>query len=67
MRSAYSLGLFALLAACGQQAPEAGNEAVANAPTEIEALPPDESAGTTNDELENGVSDPDVANLGNQD
>ena len=66
MRSASSLGLIALLAACGQQAPDAGDEAVANAPTEIEAVPADESAVTTADELENGVNDPDVANLGNQ-
>ena len=66
MRNASSLGLIVLLAACSQQAPEAGNEVVANAPTEIEALPADESAVTTSEELENGVNDPDVANLGNQ-
>ena len=66
MRNAASLVLIALLTACGQQAPEAGNQAVANAPTEIEAVPTDESAVTTSEELENGVSEPDAANLGNQ-
>jgi len=66
MRNASSLGLIGLLAACGQQQPEPGNEMVANAPTEIEALPADESAVTTSEELANGVNDPDVANLGNQ-
>jgi hypothetical protein len=66
MRNANSLGLIALLAACGQEAPEAGNEAVANAPTEIEALPADESTVTTSEELENGVSDPEAANLGTE-
>ena len=64
MRSAGSFALIVLLTACNQQSPEAGNELVA--PTEIEALPPDESVETTTDELENGVNDPDVANLGNQ-
>ena len=66
MRSANSLGLIVLLAACSQQAPEAGNNVVANAPTEIESLPADESAGTTSEELENGVNEPDAANLSNQ-
>ena len=55
-----------MLAACGEPAPEPGNEAVANAPTEIEALPADESAVTTSEELANGVNDPDVDNLGTQ-
>ena len=66
MRNASSLSLIALLAACTQPAPEADNDVVANAPMEIEALPADESAVTTSEELENGVNDPDVANLGNQ-
>jgi len=66
MRSASSLALIALLSACSQQAPETSNEVVANAPTEIEALPPDESVETTSDELENGVSDADAANLSNE-
>ena len=66
MRNASSLGLIALLAACTQPAPEAGNDVAANAPMEIEALPADESAVTTSEELENGVNDPDVANLSNQ-
>ena len=67
MRSANSLlPLIALLAACSQQAPEPDNESVANAPTEIEALPADETVGTTTDELENGVNEPDLTNLGNQ-
>jgi hypothetical protein len=66
MRSADSLALILLLGACGQQAPEAGNEIVANAPVEIEALPPDESAVTTSEELANGVNEPDASNLGNQ-
>ena len=66
MRSAGSLALIVLLNACSQQAPETSNEIVANAPTEIEALPADESVETTPEELENGVNDPDVGNLGNQ-
>ena len=66
MRSAGSLALIVLLGACGQQSPEATNEAAANAPTEIEALPPDESVETTSGELENGVNDPDAGNLSNE-
>ena len=37
------------------------NEMPANA--EIEALPPDESSGTTTNELENGADNPDVNEL----
>jgi hypothetical protein len=37
------------------------NEMPANA--EIEALPPDESSGTTTNELENGADNPDVNDL----
>ena len=66
MRSASSLGLILLLSACNPQPAEPANETVANAPMEIEAVPVDESAITPSEELENGVSDPAVANLGNQ-
>ena len=63
------LALFALaaaLTAC-RQAPPNQNIAVDNqaaAPTEIEALPPDESAATPTAELANG--DDEAANVGAQ-
>ena len=37
------------------------NEMLANA--DIEALPPDESSGTSTNELENGTDNPDVTDL----
>ena len=37
------------------------NEMLANA--DIEALPPDESSGTSSNELENGTDNPDVTDL----
>jgi hypothetical protein len=40
---------------------ETNNAAV----TDIEALPPDESAATPTDELANGATDPDVDQAGN--
>ena len=41
--------------------PVADNETLANA--DIEALPPDESSGTSSNELENGTDNPDVTDL----
>lgn len=34
-------------------------------PIEVEALPADESAATTSDELANGVNEPDAGEFGN--
>ena len=62
MRAAASLLAGALaLVGCGEQTPE-----TRNGPAEVEALPADESAATTSEELANGVNDPDVNDLGNQ-
>lgn len=66
MRNAASLALILLCGACSQQAPEAGNQIVDNAPVDIEALPADESSITTTEELQNGANEPDATNLGNQ-
>ena len=73
MRNAPSLLLTLLVAGCdgdGRDKPVAGNEVTASneilANADIEALPADESATTSANELANGVDDPDVRNLGNQ-
>ena len=62
MRVAISLSL--LLAACSAPEEPAANQPAT--PTEVEALPADESAETTSEELANGVNDPDIEDLGNQ-
>ena len=51
------------LSACSEAPKDAetNNAAV----TDIEALPPDESAATPTDELANGATDPDVNQAGN--
>ena len=51
------------LSACSEAPKDAetNNAAV----TDIEALPPDESAATPTDELANGAADPDVNQAGN--
>ena len=54
------------LAACGSEDQTPSNQAIANAPVEIERLPPDESVATDSEELINGVNEPDVGELGNQ-
>jgi len=75
MRSASAILILALsalaLGACQKKAstdqnisidqPVADNETLANA--DIEALPPDESSGTSSNELENGTDNPDVTDL----
>ena len=68
MRSAAKLFLIAALAGCGGSGGgnevaignevKATNETLANA--DIEALPADESAATTSEELANGAADPDA-------
>ena len=78
MRSASrvsALVLAALLAACGKKAEEpAGNQDMAleenlttglPANADIETLPPDESSGTSPEELNAGEDNPDVNDLGN--
>lgn len=61
MRAAVSLAL--LLSACGA-AEEPANEEAGRA--DVEALPADESAETSTQELAAGVNDPDANELGNQ-
>ena len=62
-RSGALIGLAVALAACGQ-GPDgaASNNAAA---TDVEALPPDESAATPTGELANGATEP--ANAGDAD
>ena len=72
---ASALGLAAALAACGQKADQrAGNQDLAAednlisglpANADIETLPPDESSGTSHEELNAGDDEPDVDELGN--
>ena len=53
-------------AGCNSQQQEDQNIVITNempANAEIEALPPDESSGTTTNELENGADNPDVNDL----
>ena len=61
------LGVAALAAAgCNSQQQEDQNIVITNeipANADIEALPPDESSGTTTNELENGADNPDVNDL----
>jgi len=61
------LGGAALAAAgCNSQQQEDQNIVITNeipANADIEALPPDESSGTTTNELENGSDNPDVNDL----
>ena len=61
------LGGAALAAAgCNSQQQEDQNIVITNeipANADIEALPPDESSGTTTNELENGADNPDVNDL----
>ena len=71
MRAAAKTAVLALAlaaAACGgaeqQEPPPPGADNAAGA--DIEALPADESAATSSEELANGVNDPDAADLGNQ-
>ena len=66
MRSVYSLGLIALLAACSEPDAEASNDVAANAPVDIEAVPADESSVTTDEELENGANESADTNVDNQ-
>ena len=47
-------------AACGQPSQQPPDNEVANAPTEIETLPADESTTTPSDQLQSGVDSPDV-------
>ena len=61
MRAAISLA--ALIAACSAPDEQPANNAAAT--VEIEALPADESAATSSEELANGVNEPDVTDLGN--
>jgi hypothetical protein len=75
MRAATTIGILALaalaLGACQKKPaqdqniaidqPVADNATLANA--DIEALPPDESSGTSANELENGSDNPDVTDL----
>ena len=54
-----------LLAACKKQEPSQDQNLIIDsgnipANADIEALPPDESSGTSTDELENGSDNPDV-------
>ena len=61
---ALALGL-AALSACQKNGSDQ-NLAMANnsaAPTDIEALPPDESSETSTNELDNGADNADVADL----
>ena len=57
MRAAISLATLAALAACSD-APQQAETNNAAAVTEVEALPPDESAATPTDELANGAVEP---------
>ena len=74
MRSAAKLFLIATLAGCGGgdevNEPAIGNEVKATNETlanaDIEALPADESVGTTSEELANGVNEPDAGEPVNQ-
>jgi hypothetical protein len=82
MRNALKLlsliGGVAAVAACHNSQPQAGNNSEMSiednltsgqAPdnVQIEALPPDESSGTSSRELQNGQDNPDVNDLGNGD
>ena len=70
-----ALAVAALLAACGKKAEEqAGSQDIAleenlttglPANADIETLPPDESSGTSQEELNAGEDNPDVNDLGN--
>ena len=70
-----ALVLAAFLAACGRKAEEqASNQDIAleenlttglPANADIETLPPDESSGTSQEELNAGEDNPDVNDLGN--
>ena len=66
MQNAASLGLILLLAACGQAGTEEATNVTGNTPVDIEAVPADESAVTPTEELENGASESEDSNLGNQ-
>lgn len=74
MRNAAKLLLIAALAGCGGDNGQSNETAVGNevkatnetlANADIEALPADESAATTSEELANGVNEPDGGNLTN--
>lgn len=65
MRIAASLIAMALTACEAAEQP-ANSSVNASLPVEVETLPPDESVGTTSEELARGVNDPDGGNLGNQ-
>lgn len=54
------------IAACGDQGADSDSNAAARAaaPTEVEALPPDESAATPTDELANGAVEPPAGDNG---
>jgi hypothetical protein len=56
-----------VLAGCGGSQDQAQNEgaAAANAPADVEALPPDESVATSDEELANGADEPQGNELGN--
>ncbi len=62
--AARSIALLALALAACSEAPE---DAATNngAVTDVEALPPDESAATPTDELANGAAEPHVNEAGN--
>jgi hypothetical protein len=61
MRVATSLSILLLAAACNrQQPPPPSQNLAANAPMDIETLPPDESDATPTNQLESGVDKPDV-------
>ena len=59
----FALAMAIALAACSEAEQAPVNNSTA---ADIEVLPADESAATTSEELQNGVNEPDVGNLGNQ-
>ena len=70
----FALGLAASLAACSNKAEQPANRDLAieenlttglPANADIETLPPDESSGTSPEELNAGDDNPDVNDLGN--